>query len=66
MEYNDLLLQGVETEKEKLFRRKCCHLLEYYSKEILVYNMTQLDYLKNQFVSSSLTYSDISYILLLC
>jgi len=64
MEHNDLLLQAVETGKEKMFRRKCSHLLKYYSKDILAYNMTHLDYLKVQFANNSLTYTDISNILI--
>lgn len=61
---NNLLINSIETEKEKYFNYKCKDLLYYYSKDSIIDICHDLEYINKQFVSDILSFDDISYILI--
>ena len=61
---NSLLINSIETEREKYFNYKCNTLLNFYSKDTIIEACYDLENINSELVSNALSLDDICYALI--
>ena len=61
---NNLLINSIETEREKYFNYKCKTLLNFYSKDTIIEACYDLENINSELVSNALSLDDICYALI--